>query len=82
LDIQSKEIEKERIRQEIIALKNKLKISKDKEKDIIEAMKEVKDRISKIEEEQRKALREGKSDDAIAMLLYSNEIQNNLRYYN
>ncbi len=82
LDIQLKEIEKDKIKQEIISSKNKFKISKDREKDIIKAMKEVKDRISKIEEEQRKALREGKSNNAIGMLLYSNEIQNNLRYYN
>jgi len=45
-------------------------------------MKEVKNRVDKIEEEQRKVLKEGSDKNALSILLYSNEIQNNLRYYN
>jgi len=83
LDIQLKEIEKAKINQELISINNKIKISEDRMKALLEEMKEVKVRIDKLEEEQRNALKITKDDkNAIGMLLYSNEIQNNLRYYN
>ncbi len=82
LNIESKEIEKKMIGDEIITLKNKFKISQKRAKSITEEMKEVKNRIDKIEEEQRKVLKSGSDKNALSILLYSNEIQNNLRYYN
>ena len=45
-------------------------------------MRDVKDRINRIEEEQKKVLSKENRKNALAILLYSNEIQNNLRYYN
>ena len=82
LNIESKEIEKKSVEEEINTLKNKLKISEERVKAIAEEMKEVKNRIDKIEEEQRKVLKKGNDKNSLGILLYSNEIQNNLRYYN
>jgi uncharacterized protein involved in exopolysaccharide biosynthesis len=83
LSIQSKEIERNRLNQDILSTKNKIKISEDRIKTLLDEMKVVKERMDRLEEEQRKALKEGTDDrSAISMLLYSNEIQNNLRYYN
>lgn len=83
LEIQSKEIEKNKINQEIVSIRNKIKISEDRMQSLIEEMKEIKTRIEKLEEEQRNALKLAKDDKTtLGMLLYSNEIQNNLRYYN
>jgi capsular polysaccharide biosynthesis protein len=49
----------------------------------MEEMKEVKKRIDELEKQQREALSEKKQGiDAISLLLYSNEVQQNLRYYN
>jgi uncharacterized protein involved in exopolysaccharide biosynthesis len=46
-------------------------------------MKEVKKRTDELEKQQREALSEKKQGiDAISLLLYSNEVQQNLRYYN
>jgi capsular polysaccharide biosynthesis protein len=83
LDIQSKEIEKDRIKKEIESFHNKLKISEERVKSIMDEMKAVKKRIDELDEQQRKALNEKKQDgDAISLLLYSNEVHQNLRYYN
>ena len=83
LDIKSKEIEKDRIKKEIESSQNKLKISEERVKSIMEEMKSVKKRIDELDEQQRKALSEKKQEgDAISLLLYSNEVQQNLRYYN
>ena len=81
LNIESQEINKKKIEEEINTLKNKFKISEEREKSLEEEMKEVKKRINKIEEEQRNVLKKEK-ENALSILLYSNEIQNNLRYYN
>jgi len=79
----SKEIEKDRIKKEISSLQNKLKISEDRVKSIMDEMKSVKKRIDDLEEQLKKALEERKEGtDAISLLLYSNEVQQNLRYYN
>jgi len=83
LDIQSREIEKDRIKKEIVSFQNKLKISEDRVKSIMDEMKAVKKRIDELDKQQRKALAEKKQGgDAISLLLYSNEVQQNLRYYN
>lgn len=82
LNIESKEIEKKRKGKEINTLENKIKISEEREKSIREEMKEVKKRIDKIEEEQRKVLKKESDKNALSILLYSNEIQNNLKYHN
>jgi capsular polysaccharide biosynthesis protein len=83
LDIKSKEIEKSKVRQEILSAQNKLKISEERYINISEEMKTVKKRIDEIEKQQREALSEKKEGrDALSLLLYSNEIQQNLRYYN
>lgn len=82
LNIESKEIEKNVIKENIKSLQNKLEISKERAQALTEEMKEVKQRIQKIEEEQRKVLQKGTNKNALSILLYSNEIQNNFRYYN
>jgi capsular polysaccharide biosynthesis protein len=49
----------------------------------LEEMKSVKTRAESIDEQQKKILTEKKEgNEAISILLYSNEIQQNLRYYN
>ncbi len=76
-------IEKNIIRQEIISTENKMTISGGRVKSIMEEMKAVKKRTDELEEQQRKALSEKKQvTDAISLLLYSNEVQLSLRYYN
>ncbi|KKN62273.1 hypothetical protein LCGC14_0513330 [marine sediment metagenome] len=76
-------IEKNKIPQEIISAKNKVKISEDRVNSIMEEMKAAKTRIDELEKQQRKALADKKQvSDAISLLLYSNEVQQNLRYYN
>ena len=83
LDIQSRKIEKDRIKKEIESFQNKLKISEDRVKSIMDEMKAVKKRIDELDEQQRKALNEKKQGrDAISLLLYSNEVHQNFRYYN
>ena len=82
LNIESKKIEKKTVGKEINTLNNKHTISEEREESITKEMKEVKDRINKIEEEQRKVLKKRSNKNALAILLYSNEVQNNLRYYN
>ena len=83
LDIQSREIEKVGIKEEIMSFQNKLKISEERVKSIMDEMKAVKKRIDELDEQQRKALAEKKQGgDAISLLLYSNEVQQNFRYYN
>jgi capsular polysaccharide biosynthesis protein len=81
-DIRSQEIEKERIKGEIEANKNKIAISEERSKSILEEMKSVKARIDDIDRELMSAIAEKKEGrDAVSLLLYSNEVQQNLRYY-
>jgi capsular polysaccharide biosynthesis protein len=83
LDIQSSELEKENLRKEISTFQNKLAISELRVKNLLEEMKSVKTRAESIDEQQKKILTEKKEgNEAISILLYSNEIQQNLRYYN
>jgi intracellular sulfur oxidation DsrE/DsrF family protein len=83
LDIQSKDIEKAKRRQEIAAVGNTLKISEEWSRSIVEELKSVKKRVEEIEGQQREMLKENVEGlSAISLLLYSSEIQQNLRYYN
>jgi len=82
LDIKSQEIEKERIKGETESNKNKIVISEERSKSILEEMKSVKGRIEDIDLQLKKAIAEKREgSDAISLLLYSNEVQQNLRYY-
>lgn len=82
LDIKSQEIEKERIKGETESNKNKIVISEERSKSILEEMKSVKGRIEDIDLQLKKAIAEkSEGSDAISLLLYSNEVQQNLRYY-
>jgi len=82
-EIKLSQIEKNKTRQEFLSAENKIKISEDRVKSIMDEMKAVKKRIDELEKQQRKALGEKKEGiDAISLLLYSNEVQLNLRYYN
>jgi len=83
LAIQSKEIEKDRIKQEIESDQNKLKISEQRVESIMEEMKSVKGRIDELDKQLNKVISEKREgSEAVSLLLYSNEIQQNLRYYN
>jgi uncharacterized protein involved in exopolysaccharide biosynthesis len=83
LDIESVNIDIERTQQEIINTENNLKISEERSRSIVEEMKGVKVRNDGIEKQQTTALAEKRGGgEALGLLLYSNEIQQNLRYYN
>jgi uncharacterized protein involved in exopolysaccharide biosynthesis len=84
IEIESRQIEKGRVSREIVNLRNKLKIIDKRKESIGVEMKEVKKRIESIEKEQTDVLRrEDKTEsETLALLLYSNEIQNNLQFYN
>jgi chromosome segregation ATPase len=83
LEAESLEIDKEKIRKEIVAVENKLKISEDRVAGIHEEMKTVKERRDDIDAQMRKTIAERKQGtDALSLLLYSNEVQQNLQYYN
>ncbi len=82
LDIRSRDIEIEKTRQEIVAAGNKLKISEERSRGLLEEMKIRKARIGEIEKRQRTMLAEKpESIEALGLLLYSNEIQQNFGYY-
>jgi LPS O-antigen subunit length determinant protein (WzzB/FepE family) len=82
--IKSNEIEKFRIEEEIKVNKNKLNIIKQRKKEIEKEMNDIKKRVESLEKEQRLSLKkENRSEsESLAMLLYSNEVQQSLRYYN
>jgi capsular polysaccharide biosynthesis protein len=83
INIKSKEIEKNGVEKGIRADQNLIKISEERVENILGEMKIAKKRIEEIEKLQRNALSEDKEGrDAIGLLLYSNEIQLNLQYYN
>ena len=83
-DIKSKKIEMLRIEGEIKGNKNKLNIVKQRKKDIKRELNDIGKRIEALEKEQRLSLkRENRNEsESLAMLLYSNEIQQSLRYFN
>jgi len=82
--IKSQEIEKLRIEGEIKRNKNKLNIVKQRKKDVEREMNDIRKRTEALEKEQRLSLKkENRSEsESLAMLLYSNEIQQSLRYFN
>jgi capsular polysaccharide biosynthesis protein len=83
LDIQSMNIEIEKTQQEIIAAGNKLKISEERSQSLLAEMKGVRARIDEIEKQQKTMLAEKQgSVETLGLLLYSNEVQQNFRYYN
>jgi len=83
IEIKLNKIMKDKTAEVILSTKNKLKISESRVNDITEEMKLVKVRIDGIEKQQKKTLAQKKEEsDAISLLLYSNEVQNNFRYYN
>ncbi len=83
-EIKSKEIEKFRIEEEIKVNKNKLNIIKQRKKEIVNEMNDIGKRIESVEKEQRLSLKKKNRSEteSLAMLLYSNEIQQSLQYYN
>ena len=82
-DIQARNIEIETTRQEIIAARNKLKISEDRSRGLVEEMKSVRERVDAIEKQQRSMLAEERSGiETLGLLLYANEVQQNVRYAN
>lgn len=83
LDIQSKNIEIEKTRQAIASAGKKLAISEDRSRSLISEMKGVKNRVDQIEKQQKTLLAEKRDGtETLGLLLYSNEIQQNFRYYN
>jgi len=80
--IKANEIEKERIIKQIEILKKKLNIINQRKKDIIKEIESVKSKINELEKEQLKVLKkENRTEiESLGMLLYSNEIQQSLRY--
>jgi LPS O-antigen subunit length determinant protein (WzzB/FepE family) len=81
IDIQMHEIDKRKIADKIAAEKAKQGISEERQKSILEEMKTVKIRVDAIDLQQKKTLESRDQTEAIALLLYANEIQQSLRYY-
>jgi LPS O-antigen subunit length determinant protein (WzzB/FepE family) len=81
-EIKAQESQKDITKQEILAEENKLKISEDRARGIARELKSVKTQVDQIDAELKDAIKEKRPGiDAVALLLYSNEVQNNLRYY-
>lgn len=88
-DIETKEIDsqiksKARVEKEIKILQNKLNITEQREKEIENEMSDVWQRIESLEEERRLSLENKNRSETenLELFLYSNEIQESLRYYN
>lgn len=83
-EIKSKDLEKSRLEEEIRIHKNKLSIIKQRKKEIEAEMSEIRKRAEVLEKEQESNLKKQKrsESESLAMLLYSNEIQQSLRYFN
>ena len=80
-EIKLNEIEKNKIRQKIGSAENKHEISIGREKSISAEKKAVRNRIDDLEELLKKTLAETKDEtQALSLLLYSNEVQNNLQF--
>ena len=77
------DVEMKGIEEEIKAYKNKLNIIKQRKKEIEKEMSDIRKRIESLEKEQRLSLKkENRSEsESLAILLYSNEIQQSLQYY-
>jgi LPS O-antigen subunit length determinant protein (WzzB/FepE family) len=81
--IGSKQIEKEMIKSQLVKMENKLKILDNRKEEINAEMGVVRKRIESMERDQTELLKkEGRAEsDALGLLLYSNEVQQNYRYY-
>ncbi len=80
LGIQSREIEKSKLKQDILSARKKLKNSLERQKNIIDEMNAVLERIDEIEKQQRKVLTEKKEGSAtLSLLLNSNRTQEYFR---
>jgi uncharacterized protein involved in exopolysaccharide biosynthesis len=83
IEIKNKNIDIEKTRQAIISAGKKIAISEDRSRSLVDEMRGVKIRIDQIEKQQKTLLAEKKEGiDSLGLLLYSNEIQQNFRYYN
>lgn len=83
INIQRNERHELEQQQQIDTVENLLKISQTREENIQTELSDVKERIKAIEQQHMKALSEEKNEEsALSLLIYSNEIQQNLRYYN
>ncbi|MBN2367292.1 MAG: hypothetical protein JXL67_14070 [Calditrichaeota bacterium] len=81
-NIKLQQIQKNIINGKIVSSQNKLIISQERIDSITEEMKNVMERLKEIETQQRKTLAEKQQEgNTISLLLYSNEIQQNLQYY-
>ena len=81
INIKLKESQKQEKLQQIKSITNLSNISQERIKNILAEMAEVKQRVQQIESQQKNVL-ENEKENALGLLLYSNEIQENLRYYN
>lgn len=83
-EIKKNESQIELLSKELAILQNKLSILENREKELLAEIKEARERIMVIEKEQPGALREGGKDktESLGLLLYANEVQQNLRYIN
>jgi capsular polysaccharide biosynthesis protein len=81
IDIKANESLKQKKELEIQSHSRVLKISEEREENILSEMKGVRQRIEKIEEQQLSAKAEEKNN-ALILLLNSNKMQENLRFYN
>ena len=83
LDIRTMEIEKAKLVEQIASARKKMQISEKRSQDIADEMAAVEQRVKDLGPLQKKALEETKQGaEAMGALLYSNEIQANLRYHN
>jgi len=80
-EIKKNELAGDLLTKEIVILQNKLNIFEQREREILAEMKAARERITRIEKEQLDALKGG-GKEALAQLLYSNEIQQNFEYIN
>lgn len=80
--IKQREVDKDIVQGTIVSLRNKLLIVDQRKKEIGQEMKGVLDRIRFIEQEQAASLKKENRDEAgsLSLLLYSNEVQQSLRY--
>ena len=83
LNIESRKIEKEKTKKDIESDKNKYLIAEKRIGSIQDEMKSVKTRVAELDVLQKKNMAEKKEGtETLALLLYSNEVQQNLRYLN
>jgi len=83
IDIKNKNIDIEKTRHAIVSAGKKLAISEDRSRSLVDEMKGVKNRIDQNEKQQKTLLAEKREGtEMLGLLLYSNEIQQNFRYYN